>query len=479
MMSVYRNGTAADRALRSQRISHLVQNHRRKLVAEKTYDRIRDFEAHLRTLQETPENMEDTLPLGATAEKDRRSTMTTTLDLDCRSDSSDSPRTTHAQKFQIRKSASESMLRGMEESERFHERRPPSPLSYYDYGNISLKPRSALTQVQQRAAFCDSAQSTRRAASSSGFYFPGPDCRQGPYGFSMQDPILMPPRNWEPSRVPGASDQHANNVRPRNCRDAGNDGGQRQSFLSRPTVSEKVRSTRGHDLKLQRVFQTMEHDREESCLEQSRHEDGNFEGRWCHPVRPKPGASGGKAFVQPFSWMEQDLSDMSEGSLLASRIVSGITRALQEQHSTLKRLFWAVNRHGCPGVLELDDFMDGLVRIGILDGNESVAVAVLAEAMSLIDPDFDGRVNYPALTRAIGAGQLLQRQKVQAGARDSFRCRGPAASRHVNYGADLPIEVVKMDKNSKSVYDFNRSRDLFRQQQAALLAQHGERVDII
>lgn len=473
MMSLYRNGSAEDRCRNSQRISHIMQTDRKQMVAVHTRNSIRDFEEHLKSFQE-PEGdrvVEDNLPLGATATL-RQPLSTITLD-DNRSDSSGSPRSPHAQRFKtFRKSASDSVIAPgaqLEVGEHLHERRPPSPLGFYDYGRISQKPRSTLSQHQRCFAGND-AQSMRRASSSSSFYFPGPDYKQGPYGFSVQDPILLPRRSWEPSRVPQKSDQHANDQRPRNTRDAANDGGRRQAFLAKPTVPDMVRTTHGHELKLERVFQTLDRNREESCLEQTRFEDGNFGGRWCHPVRAKPGAHLGKGPLQPYSWMESDLGDMDDAELMASRIVSGITRALQENHSTLTRLFKAVNR-GTAGVLELDEFIMGLVRIRVLGETETFSTKVIAQAMSLIDPDYDGRINFPALNRAVKAARDVQRKMRQT----TVDGVGPAASSI--YGVDLPVEVVKVDKNSKSVYNFTRSRDLFIKQQASLLKLHGERVD--
>lgn len=285
----------------------------------------------------------------------------------------------------------------------------------------------------------------------------------------------MPPRNWETGRVPLSSDQKANTQRPRHVRGSANDGGIKQAFVSKPTVPSGVRSTRGQDLKLQRVFQKMDNDQEEAGLEQTRFEDGNFGGRWCHPVQCKRGnyMQDGPMEHPVEHWMEQDLENCGEAALLAHRILAGITRALQDRHSTLKSLFWAVNQ-GCPGVLELEEFMEGLVRLHILEDDTDITFKMFSEAMCLIDPDFDGVVNYPALTRAISAAQAVQRKhsRPRAGAGQ----KGPTAA-STGYGGGLHVEVVKVDKNSKSVLDFTRSMGMFKQQQVELLLHHGERVD--
>jgi len=290
----------------------------------------------------------------------------------------------------------------------------------------------------------------------------------------------MPPRSWEPTRGPQRSDQHVNDFRPRHVRGAANDGTLKQSHVSKPSVSETVRSSRGHDMKTEHVAKYLDRNHDEACLEQERHEDGNYGGRWCHPVRSKPTANLTDGPLTHHNWMEQELSDQDESALLASRVISGITRALQERHSTLQRLFWCVNR-GCSGVLEIDEFMEGLVKLQVLEYDEVSSLRLLAEAMMLLDPDFDGRVNLPALTRAVTAAQAVQRKPLQAlqpkvRSQSAGRFRGSTATL-ASYGAELPVEVVKVDKNSKSVCDFNRSRDMFHKQQAAMLAYHGERVD--
>lgn len=484
MKSFHRNGTHADRAKKSERISQVVQTQRRKVVEGKTHAMITDFERHLKSFQSaTPEVDEDNMPLDASARTMRQTTNT----FDAGSDSSDSPRMTQSQKMTMTKSASDSqVIRGhmLGDSEHLHAKRPPSPLSYYDYGCISMKPRSALSQLQRTGKGdepLNGTQSMKRAQSSGGCYFPGPDYKQGPYGFSMQDPILFGNRSWETSRAPQGSSHHTKtNTRPRNTK-AANDGGERSApHMSRPTVPDCVRSTRGHDLKLQYTFQNLDRARDEANMDNARHEEGSLGGRWCHAVtRPgtgtdtRPGTSESMVSEPPHSWMEQDQSDMGGAAVLASRILAGMTRALNENHSTIPQLFNSVN-HGTKAVLELEEFIEGLVRIQALDDADAVSLKVLAEAMSLIDPEFDGRVNYPALSRGVAASQTVQRKKAQGNGGTAGR--GPKAT-GAFYGGELPIEVVKVDKNSKSVFDFNRSRDMFFKQQAALLAFHGERKD--
>jgi len=484
---VYRNGAAADRARKSQRISQLIQMQRKKEVRTKTYDMLRSFEEHARSLKK--DEPVDNLPLNAEASTMRQ--FGTTLPDALSESSDDSPVVHHARRRAfgslsgafglngLNKSSSDSyMVRDsgehvLEADDHLHARRPPSPLAFYDYGNISLKPRSAFSQ--QRCGASEDAQSKHKPGSSCSFYFPGPDYKQGPYGFSMLDPIFMPPRCWEPRRGPLRSDQHANDVRPRHVRGSANDGTLRQSHISKPTVSDAVRSTRGHNMKTQHVARVLDRNHDEASLEKELHEDGCFRGRWCHPLRSKPAGLGQGSQLHDgpldhHDWMQQDLSDQDEAAAVASRVLSGITRALQENHSTVPHLFRAHN-HGAQGALEIEEFMEGLVRLQVLGYEDVTSLKVLSEAMTLIDPDFDGRVNYPALNRAVAAAQNAQRK--QRRARSAGHSRGSMVTSAI-YGAELPIDVVKVDRNSKSVYDFNRSQEVFQRQQTALLAHHGE-----
>jgi hypothetical protein len=188
---------------------------------------------------------------------------------------------------------------------------------------------------------------------------------------------------------------------------------------------------------------------------------------------------------------------------LAHHILSGIARTMAENHSHIPDLFKQVNR-GTPAVLELEEFIEGLVKINafedvdylvqlaiiIRDTNgqrrkkkedeeeeeeiDAAPLKVLEEAMTLIDPEFEGRVTYTALGRGVASFQATQRKQMQS--LSGLSGRGPKATASF-YGGELPVEVVRVDKLSKSVFDFNRSRDLFFKQQSSLLAFHGERKD--
>merc|ERR1719293_617042 len=126
--------------------------------------------------------------------------------------------------------------------------RPPSPLGMYNYGSISSRPRSLLAQ---------------RGKPSCGFYFPGAGLRQGPYGFSMIEPIHMTQHNWaESASLPTRWAGDAGDARP-----AQPGKHQARSHRDAPTLSQTVRPSRAHDLRARRVFDVLDRRREETFLE--------------------------------------------------------------------------------------------------------------------------------------------------------------------------------------------------------------------
>lgn len=261
-------------------------------------------------------------------------------------------------------------------------------------------------------------------------------------------------------------------VRPRNIKSAGRREGPGQANVTKPRMSDSVRPNRALQLRMERSDQCLSRDREEADVDQKCLQEGMYGGRWCHPVRPPSGRILNDR-QHPFAWMDQSLSDLNASARLASRVLAGIASALQENHSTIPRLFWAVNR-GAKGILDLEEFREGLLRMHVLENGE-VTLKDLADAAFFIDPDFDGQVNYPSLTKAITATQMLQRKHaVTSSLARGRRSSTPTTS---SYGAGIPVDVVKLDKRPKSTFDHNKMRELFEKQQSALLAHHGERVD--
>jgi hypothetical protein len=338
--------------------------------------------------------------------------------------------------------------------------RPPSPLGVYNYGSISCRPRSLLAQTGK-----PSGGPWRPAASSTrGFYFPGADMRQGPYGFSMLDPIHMPPRNWVQSTT--LPMRWIND--PTDARPAQPGRHQSRNHKDAPTLSETVRSSRAHELRARRVFDVLDKKREETLLEKIRFEQGVFDGKWRDPLLDV-----GASLLHPNSEEKHEFltSEQHEGKAPrnASKILFGLERALREGRGNLNNLFRAVNKN-TPNVLETDEFLDGLVRLGIVHHGD-LSPNDLVEAMLLIDPTFDGRVNFTVLSRALAAAAHRHRQKVRA---KEMADRQDQHIEHNTYHASLPVDVVKVDWRSRSLFDFVQDFDKFREQQKELLQQHNE-----
>jgi hypothetical protein len=91
--------------------------------------------------------------------------------------------------------------------------------------------------------------------------------------------------------------------------------------------------------------------------------------------------------------------------------------------------------------------------------------------MRTIDPSFDGRVNIPVLARAINAAHKVQGQRTQV-AQQTEKMKAQVAQ--CTYCDSLPVEIVKVDRESRSLFNFERSFEKFRAQQRILLDFHHE-----
>jgi len=494
MQKLARTGDSKERARRADRASRQLRECTKKKIAADAYSRMDDFDKHLKahfqSTRKEEENLED-LPIGAEAGA-TLNFVSTSGDKDNASDDSSVEEKSLAFTGSVTwtKSASEATLRSrmllhsqtgiasIEEAEK-NARRPPSPLAFYDYGVINHpKPKSAWAQRREHVGH--QTRMPERAATSCGFYFPGPDFKQGPYGAHMLDPILMPPRCWEPSRE--APDKYVdyirtNEARPSNTADTIFQ--RRNNFAARPASAKCVRATRAHLMKSQHINANLEHERENANLEKLLHENGTCEGKWHDPrLDPKKTHAPWKhppAIDHPtgdHSWIARA---GNEAENLASSIIFGIQRALRENRSTLPRLFHAFT-HGqnalAQGVLRVEDFMEGLVRLHVLD-TVKVATKVLMDAMSVIDPMFDGYVYFPPLREALRAADAFKRHERDGSSSASATCSGRRADATAVYSDSLRMDVVKVCEG-KTLNDFERMSAKFRNQQVELLEQHGE-----
>lgn len=353
-----------------------------------------------------------------------------------------------------------------------HAKRPPSPLSMYDYGCVSLKPRSTFAQHRHRHG-----ETTRpeHRSTSCGFYFPGPNYERGPYGFSMLDPVLMPPRHWVLS--PQAPDRwrgDAADSRPSAVQElaVGRDR------ASGPVGSPQVRMTAAHTARSKLAFQHLDKRREEAVLEQARFENGVYEGRWRDPLLDRNGELPEASPAEEHSWVSMPVEDLKPAQVKALKILYGIDTAVKQSMGRFADLFAAENS-GPRGVLEVHEFLHGLLRLSVVSEGE-LAPDDLREIMSHVDPAFDGRVNLPVIARAIAAVRRMKEPPPPkfSGEQSLQDWRASVAEMRAKkdgqtYGEAAPVEVIRLNYKA-GLYNFGKSFEKFRAQQKALLGHHAE-----
>jgi len=342
-------------------------------------------------------------------------------------------------------------------------KKPPSPLTLYDYGCLSVKPRSLIAQHRQRHG---DAMRPKHRQTSCGFYFPGAQFKHGPYGFSMIDPCLMPPRNWAQSpEVPARWNDESGHARPLDAQALG----LKRNRSAGPTISPSVRTTAAHEQRALRAFQVMDKHREEAVLEHARFENAVYEGKWQDPLLETKGELPETLPPAQYDWLALPAEEQTTAEQMAARIIFGLCNLQQSFRGGIMALLAAENRGG-PGVLEAAEFRRGLLRLGIVTEVE-LSLERLVTVIGLIDQTADGRVRLPAVARAAAVARNLRKQQ-RAATEQLQQQREVFLS--TKYSSSLPVDVVKLDKDSKSLYNFERSLEKFRSQQRELLVQHNE-----
>jgi len=180
--------------------------------------------------------------------------------------------------------------------------------------------------------------------------------------------------------------------------------------------------------------------------------------------------NGHQATLAKFKWLEGDMELLNPSEQLAHKILFGLARVLRTSHGTLRHTFAPEDR-GLPGILEPEAFLRGLVRIGVFSHDE-VGPEQIAKVVLLVDSSFDGRVNLWTLGRAVTAAQSLQASRLRA----SEVAEADYQERLTNtYHDSLPVDAVKVEKNPRSLFNFEHSFDKFRNQQRVLLSLHKEK----
>jgi len=223
------------------------------------------------------------------------------------------------------------------------------------------------------------------------------------------------------------------------------------------------------------AFQHLDKRREESVIEQARFENGVFEGRWRDPLLDNKGMLPEASAPQEHSWVAMPLETMDASQVLALRILHGIDHAVRRSFGRFSDVFAAENA-GAKGVLELSEFMRGLVRLGVVDEDE-LAIGTLQQVVAAIDTTFDGRVNVPVLQRAVIAVRNLGETPPPLGAgvatmwQWGLQRSQPPAKPKGDYGEAAPVDAVRLNFKA-GLYNFGRSFEKFRAQQKELLAHH-------
>lgn len=456
-----RSGDFKQRERRAERATQRRAVLQRGRVSAQTHDAIEKFEEVLVREQEKQNRDFDDLPPEADAGAFMRSFGTSPYGATSRPNSSMSH-------DDLQRSQSEAQVRNTGPIEKDPcMMRPPSPLSYYDYGCLSVRPRSMFAQHK-----CKNGESTRAKyrQTSCGFYFPGPQFKQGPYGFSMLDPHLIAPRTWQTKKgePPVRQVNDPGDVRPLETEDIG----KKRNQIDKPKVTENVRTTRAHDERARMAFRSVDKNREEKLLEQARFEKGMYEGKWKDPILERAGQLPEEGPEEQHDWLFSEKEEMHATQQLASRILFGLQSALRKSCGKISSLFNTENKkfNGTQGVLEPEEFLAGLVRLQVVEDGELTVDAVV-EAMTIIDPNFDGRVNLPVISRALTAARKVQGVRTQVAQQEEKQHQAKLST---SYSESLPVEVVKVDRESRSLFNFERSFEKFRNQQRILLAHHNE-----
>jgi len=240
-------------------------------------------------------------------------------------------------------------------------------------------------------------------------------------------------------------------------------------MVSSPSGQAEVKLSRGSQHRDRAIAYSLGKRRDEAFLENVRFEHGVYEGRWRDPMLE----SMGLALAEPDmpaehqAWTsklaEQDEEDDAD---LASCIIQGLEAAMLESKGKLSHLFRFENR-GVMGTLQPSEFLEGLQRLEIVEPGH-VDCQDIIDAMRKIDPDFDGRVNLPALRNAILKSKSLRR-KAQAARAEQDEDEGEEDAELMPYGKHTPVAAVSVEKMD-SICNSQRSFAKFQHQQRQLIA---------
>jgi hypothetical protein len=269
------------------------------------------------------------------------------------------------------------------------------------------------------------------------------------------------------------------------------------------------------------MYESLDKRRDEAYFEHVKFENGVFKANWRAPEWD--GLTLEQVPPSEFGWLGEPLEeeDSEPGTSAAERLVAkrlarktlfGIERYIRERHTTFSKIFnneeVANAENVLPrGTLEVSDFISGLMRIGVLDGNDAtVSHEVMVQALHIVDTAFDGhgQVDLRTVMRGVTAARTIRRESIRvrskrrgdAEQRRPFSASStldlrqplpPAPGHFVNQQTPdppgkstrmgvqyqkLPVERVKIEKEPRSIFNFEISFKKFKDQQRSLL-EHG------
>eukprot|EP00438_Fugacium_kawagutii_P018626 Skav224572 [mRNA] locus=scaffold246:22249:40689:+ [translate_table: standard] len=276
--------------------------------------------------------------------------------------------------------------------------------------------------------------------------------KQGPYGSTLQDPILMPPMHWvKSSQHTSPPERYMNDaadLRPRTA-----EGRDRPLLLGRcGRMGAMV---------------------------------GQFDGRFANPLQKNSGWPNEEMInevneigaesaqhtekVPRLAWdMQGSFSGLTS---LAKHIFLSLHSVMRKRRANLKHLFKYVN-HGIPGILEPHEFLEGLQRLGIVEKGQC-SPQEMADLMHDLDPNFDGRVALSEVNRCVQATRAIcaaaawsksfqEPPQPTGGAKEGSLAPATAGEdellveRSPKPHATVPFQVEKVtvERQPKSLWDF-------------------------
>eukprot|EP00933_Yihiella_yeosuensis_P015638 TRINITY_DN13582_c1_g1_i1.p1 TRINITY_DN13582_c1_g1~~TRINITY_DN13582_c1_g1_i1.p1 ORF type:complete len:479 (+),score=79.33 TRINITY_DN13582_c1_g1_i1:360-1796(+) len=476
-MELFREGSFRVRARKSDQLTSKLRELKKQKIAAQTHEALQHFEDSLNADKVAMSRAFDDIPTeaGGMAKMQRRSGSHL-----------------HHSDMGHTRSRSEPTLPAVNLNAAAHHdtehdprtKRPPSPLTFYEYGGISPKSKSRFTQHRHKIGEITRPEFRQ---TSSGFYFPGAHCKQGSYGDKLLEPCLMPPTGWSPCRTAPDTRWHgdAGDLRPLASQELQVG---RNIHREGQLAPELVRTNVATEAKTRHVHHHINKRREEAVLEQARFENGQYEGCWRDPLLlcaalPEQGGA------EDFSWLVKALTklnsntqdselDLTPRQWSAMGLILRLEEALRRNKARMSDIFAAENHHSPKLQLEPQAFLVGLKRLGLIDA-ASFTEEHLAEAMGVLDPCYNGRVSLPVLSRCLRAVHRQMYSNFEKTLGRSFHGDRSQDKTFVKYGEAVPVDTVRLELQSDSIINFEKLFTKFRSQQKELLDHHGKRTWVL